>query len=98
MNASVIFTSVAVAATIAIGPAASADATSATTHHTGINQLTFACGPHHKLVEKGWITRKRKDGVTEWIPPPHLDRGQPGVNTFHHPAKLLADGDEEGAA
>jgi hypothetical protein len=45
MNASVIFTSVAVAATIAIGPAASVDATSATTHHTGINQLTFACGP-----------------------------------------------------
>lgn len=73
-----------------------------TTHRTDINQLTFACGSHHKLVEQGWITRKRKDGVTEWIPPPHLDRGQPRVNTFHHPEKLLADEDEdedeEGAA
>jgi Domain of unknown function (DUF222) len=68
------------------------------THRTDINQLTLACGSHHKLVEKGWVTRKRKDGATEWIPPPHLDRGQPRVNTFQHPEQLLADGDEEGAA
>jgi phosphohistidine phosphatase len=25
----------------------------------------------------GWSTRKNADGDTEWIPPPHLDRGQP---------------------
>ncbi|WP_438502189.1 hypothetical protein, partial [Mycobacterium arosiense] len=25
----------------------------------------------------------------QWIPPPHLDRGQPRTNTFHHPEKLL---------
>jgi Domain of unknown function (DUF222) len=68
------------------------------THRTDIDQLTLACGSHHTLVEKGWVTRKRKDSVTEWIPPPHLDRGQPRVNTFHHPEQLLADEDEEGAA
>ncbi|GBG37610.1 HNH endonuclease signature motif containing protein [Mycobacterium montefiorense] len=69
----------------------------ATTRCTDIDQLTLACGPDHKLLEAGWNTRKRKDGDTEWIPPPHLDRGQPRVNTFHHPENLLADG-EDGAA
>ncbi|ODR06413.1 hypothetical protein BHQ21_11520 [Mycobacterium sherrisii] len=69
------------------------------TYRTDIDQLTFACGVHHKLLDAGWVTRKRRDGVTEWIPPPHLDRGQPRVNTFHHPEKLLAgDQDEDGAA
>ncbi|WP_431602698.1 hypothetical protein, partial [Mycobacterium mantenii] len=29
------------------------------------------------------------------IPPPHLDRGQPRTNTFHHPEKLLAEKDDE---
>jgi hypothetical protein len=67
----------------------------ATTHCTDIDQLTLACGSDHKLVEAGWTTRKRKDGATEWIPPPHLDRGQPRVNTFHHPEKLLADDEDE---
>ncbi len=63
---------------------------------TDVNDLTLACGTNHKLVEPGgWTTRKRKNGVTEWIPPPHLDRGQPRVNTFHHPEKLLADEEDE---
>ncbi|WP_431739709.1 hypothetical protein, partial [Mycobacterium mantenii] len=31
---------------------------------------------------------------TQWIPPPHLDRGQPRTNTFHHPEKLLGDPEE----
>jgi hypothetical protein len=66
----------------------------ASTHTTGINQLTLTCPPNHKLAEKGWITRKRANGDTEWIPPPHLDYGQPRTNTFHHPEKLLR-GDEE---
>ena len=43
---------------------------------TDIDQLTLACGPHHRLLEMGWTTRKRANGDTEWIPPPHLDRGQ----------------------
>jgi hypothetical protein len=61
------------------------------THVTDINDLTLACGPNHKLAEQGWTTRKRANGDTEWIPPPHLDHGQPRVNTFHHPEKLLQD-------
>ncbi len=67
----------------------------ARTHRTGIDQLTLACGPHHRLLEKGWTTRKRANGDTEWIPPPHLDYGQPRTNSFHHPEKLLADDDED---
>ncbi|MFZ1175519.1 MAG: HNH endonuclease signature motif containing protein, partial [Mycobacterium sp.] len=68
----------------------------ATTHHTDINKLALACGSDHPLVEPGgWTTRKRANGDIEWIPPPHLDYGQPRTNTFHHPEKLLADGDED---
>ncbi|OBJ17100.1 HNH endonuclease signature motif containing protein [Mycobacterium colombiense] len=67
----------------------------ATTYRTDIDQLTLARGPHHRLVEQGWITRKNANGDTEWIPPPHLDRGQPRVNTFHHPEKIVADEDDE---
>ena len=57
--------------------------------------MTLACGPDHPLAEQGWTTRKNQRGDTEWIPPPHLDRGQARVNTFHHPEKLLLSGDEE---
>jgi hypothetical protein len=68
----------------------------ATTHCTDINKLTLACGSDHPMVEPGgWTTRKRVNGDTEWIPPPHLDYGQPRTNTFHHPEKLLADGDDD---
>jgi Domain of unknown function (DUF222) len=66
----------------------------ATTRCTDVNQLTLACQPNHKLVGKGWTTRKRADGDTEWIPPPHLDHGRPRTNTYHHPEKLLQDDDE----
>ncbi|KZS82695.1 hypothetical protein B4U45_05965 [Mycobacterium persicum] len=66
---------------------------------TDVNQLTFACGGHHPLADKGWTTRKNTHGDTEWTPPPHLDRGQPRTNTMHHPRKLLrADEDVEDAA
>jgi hypothetical protein len=63
----------------------------ATNPVTDINDLTFGCGPNHKLAEQGWTTRKNAYGHTEWIPPPHLDHGQPRTNTFHHPEKLLRD-------
>jgi hypothetical protein len=57
---------------------------------TDIDQLTFACGSHHRLVQPGgWTTRKRRDALTEWLPPPHLDRGQPRTNLYHHPEELL---------
>ncbi|GJP08229.1 hypothetical protein NJB18001_35200 [Mycobacterium marinum] len=71
----------------------------ATSGRTDINQLTLACGPDHKLLEQGWRTRKTAHGDTEWLPPPHLDHGQPRINTYHHPEKLLresADDDDEG--
>ena len=56
---------------------------------TNIDTLTFACGPHHRLLKPGgWKTRKRKDGSTEWLPPPHTSlRG--GTNDFHHPERHL---------
>ncbi|MGD1174138.1 HNH endonuclease signature motif containing protein [Mycobacterium seoulense] len=63
---------------------------------TDIDGLTFACGIHHRLLKPGgWTTRKSAKGDTEWIPPPHLDRGQPRTNNFHHPEKLLRDGDDD---
>lgn len=65
---------------------------------TDVNDLTFGCGGHHPLAEQGWTTRKRKNGTTEWIPPPHLDHGQPRINTFHHPEKLLCDDDADESA
>jgi Domain of unknown function (DUF222) len=61
---------------------------------TDVNHLTFGCGPNHQLAEQGWTTRKNSHGQTEWIPPAHLDHGQPRVNTYHHPEKLLRDDDE----
>jgi len=58
--------------------------------HTNIDDETLACGPHNRLVkEGGWTTRKRKDGRTEWIPPPDLDTGQTRINDHHHPENLL---------
>jgi hypothetical protein len=63
---------------------------------TDINELTLACGCDHPLVKPGgWITRKRSDGNTEWIPPPHLDHGQPRTNDFHHPEELLGAVDQD---
>lgn len=60
--------------------------------HTNIDRLTFACGPHHRLIKPGgWRTRKRKDGNTEWLPPPHLPL-RSGTNTYHHPERLITDG------
>jgi hypothetical protein len=68
----------------------------ATCHTTDINDLTFACGTHHRLLKPGgWMTRKNAKGQTEWKPPPHLERGQPRTNTYHHPEKLLHDGDDD---
>jgi hypothetical protein len=62
---------------------------------TDVNKLTLGCGGHHPLAEQGWTTRKNSCGQTEWIPPAHLDRGQARVNFFHHPEKLLRDGDDD---
>jgi Domain of unknown function (DUF222) len=64
-------------------------------HTTDVNDLTFGCGGHHPVAEQGWTTRKNHRGDTEWIPPPHLDHGQPRTNTYHHPEKLLRDDEDD---
>ena len=64
---------------------------------TNIDNLTFACGPHHRLLTPGgWKTRKHAGGTTEWIPPPDTDHGQPRTNTYHHPEKHFTDQDNDG--
>ncbi len=55
---------------------------------TNIDNLTFACAPHHRLLNHGWTTRKHTDGTTEWIPPPDLDLGDSITNSHHHPGRL----------
>ncbi len=66
---------------------------------TDITDETLACGRDNRRVKPGgWRTRKRNDGRTEWIPPPHLDTGQARVNDYHHPERYLLrdeyDGDD----
>ncbi|OBK49358.1 HNH endonuclease signature motif containing protein [Mycobacterium kubicae] len=61
---------------------------------TDVDQLALACGGHHPLAEQGYTTRTNTRGDTEWIPPPHLDHGQPRTNTYHHPEKLLVAEDD----
>ncbi len=59
-------------------------------HRTDIDTLTFACGPDHRLLdEEGWTTCKNADGITEWIPPPHLDFGKPRTNGYWHPERYF---------
>ena len=63
---------------------------------TNIDDETLACGPDNRRVKPGgWRTRKRNDGRTEWIPPPHLDTGQARVNNYHHPERYLIPDDDE---
>jgi hypothetical protein len=61
---------------------------------TNIDEEVLACGADNRLAEYGWTTRIR-NGIAEWIPPPHLDVGQPRINYYHHPERLLADPDDE---
>jgi hypothetical protein len=57
---------------------------------TNVDDLTLACPRDNRSVKPGgWKTRKRKDGRTEWIPPPHLDSRQSRVNDYHHPENYL---------
>lgn len=66
---------------------------------TNIDDLTLACGPDNRMIENtDWITRKRADGRTEWIPPPALDTGQARVNDLHHPENLLTNSDDDDGA
>ena len=68
----------------------------AVTGVSDVHGLSLRCGPHHQLITtEGWKTRKRCDGTTETLPPPHLDRGQARTNNYHHPEKLLRDSDSD---
>jgi hypothetical protein len=63
---------------------------------TDLDNLTLTCGPDNRLADNdGWTTRKRKDGTTEWIPPPNQDHGQPRTNTYFHPENMLGEADDE---
>ena len=55
---------------------------------TDIDNLTFACAPHHKLLGKGWRTKKLTNGRTQWIPPPQLPLPST-TNDFHHPERFF---------
>lgn len=71
------------------------DGWAAANGQTDITKMSLACPPDNRLIEEsGWKTRKRKDGRTEWIPPPHLDTAQARVNEFHHPENYLVDNDD----
>ena len=63
---------------------------------TNINDLTLACHADNMLIENtDWTTRKNTDGITEWIPPPHLDTGQRRTHDYHHTDRLLGrDGED----
>ena len=63
---------------------------------TNVDDLTLACPTDNRAVKPGgWSTRKRNDGRTQWIPPPHLDTGQTRVNDYHHPQNYLRPEDED---
>ncbi len=56
---------------------------------TNIDNLTFACRPHHALVTShGWTTTKSQLGHAEWIPPPQQQLPN-GTNPYHHPERYL---------
>lgn len=62
----------------------------ASTGHTDIEDLTFRCGPDHRLITPdGYTTRRAENGDIETIPPPRLDHGQARTNNYHHPERLL---------
>jgi hypothetical protein len=66
---------------------------------TDIDDLTLGCPKDNRAAKPGgWITRKRDDGRTEWIPPPHIDSGQSRVNDYHHPENFLLPDDDEPTA
>ena len=55
--------------------------------NTNVDELGLACGPDNRMVGQngGWTTTINAGGEVEWIPPPHLDTGQAGVNLLPPP-------------
>jgi len=56
---------------------------------TNVDEEVLACAPDNRLAEQGWTVKITPHGV-EWIPPPGRDHGQPRINHYHHPERLLA--------
>lgn len=52
---------------------------------TNLDNSVLLCAPHHRLIHHGvWTVRLGPDRLPEFLPPPHLDRGQrPRRNIFH---------------
>ncbi len=49
------------------------------TRRTHIDELTLACGPDNRMVERRkYVTRRNAHGVTEWIPPNTSTTDDPG--------------------
>ena len=54
------------------------------------DNLALACGPDNRMENThNWTTQLNNQGRVEWIPPPHLDRGQPRTNPYHFIEDLL---------
>jgi hypothetical protein len=49
---------------------------------TNLDNLTLLCRyHHHNFAARGWACRLNLDGLSEWVPPRHVDRSQtPLVN------------------
>ncbi len=63
------------------------DGSAAADSPTDITKLSLACPADNKLIETtGWTTRKRKDGRTQWIPPPNSTPAKPASTTTTTPS------------
>ncbi|OOK73584.1 putative rep13E12 repeat protein [Mycobacterium kansasii] len=57
----------------------------ASTHRTDIDDLTFACGPHHKLLDKGWSPEKTATAAPNGFRHHTWTRGSRGPMAFNIP-------------
>jgi hypothetical protein len=63
---------------------------------TNVNDMSLACGPDNRMIDKTDWTTTRANGNTEWHPPPDLDTGQKRTNDYHHPERYLLPEDDNG--
>ncbi|WP_422748135.1 DUF222 domain-containing protein [Mycobacterium sp. WMMD1722] len=62
---------------------------------TNTNVMRLACKSDNLLIEETEWTTIRRNGRTEWVPPPALDTGQTRVNNYFHPERYIHDAREE---
>jgi hypothetical protein len=66
---------------------------------TNTTDMALACARDNHLIENTDWTTRRRNGRTEWIPPPPLDTGQTRGNNHHHPRRYLTEhSDDDGEA